>query len=75
MEIKIQERGRYRGNLDLRGTMETMSIGEHWQIPEDAINLRTVRNVVSLATRTTDKVFTSQCPGLTEPFITITRLH
>lgn len=75
MEIKRIERGKYRGRLDLRGSMETMSAGECWNIPEDQVHLQTVRNAVSKATRTTDMVFTSRCPGLTFPFITITRIH
>lgn len=75
MEIKRQERGRYRGRLDLLRTLETMAPGESWQIPSGQIALRTVRNVTSVATRTTDKVFTSQCPGLTQPYITIRRIR
>lgn len=75
MEIKRQERGRYRGRLDLLRTMETMEPGESWQIPAGQIALRTIRNVTSVVTRTTDKVFTSQCPGLTENYITIRRIR
>lgn len=75
MEIKRIERGRYRGHLDLLGTMETMAPGETWQIPAGQIALRTVRNVTSVVTRTTEKVFTSQCPGLTQPYITIRRIR
>ena len=75
MEIKLQERGRFRGNLDLQASMDTMIVGERWRIPEDALNIRTIRNAVSKANRVTDKVFSSQCAGLTDPFITITRIH
>ena len=75
MEIKQHERGRFRGRIDLPRSMETMAIGESWQIPEGLINLRTVRNVCSVLTRTTDKVYTSQCPGLTERYITIRRIR
>lgn len=55
--------------------MATMAIGESWQIPEGAISLRTVRNVCSVLTRTTEKVYTSRCPGLTERYITIRRIR
>lgn len=75
MEVKRQERGRFRGNIDWQGSMETMAINESWTIPESEVALRTVRNAVSRATRNTDKVFTSQCPGLTFPFITIKRIR
>jgi len=75
MEIKRIERGRFRGRLDLLGSMETMEPGESWEIPIGEISLRTARNVTSVATRTTDKVFTSQCPGLTQPYITIRRIR
>lgn len=75
MEIKHHERGPFRGRLDLPRSMATMAIGESWQIPEGAISLRTVRNVCSVLTRTTEKVYTSRCPGLTERYITIRRIR
>lgn len=75
MEIKRIERGRYRGHLDLLRTMETMEPGESWQIPAGQIALRTARNCCSRATNAGGKVFSCQCPGLTENFITIRRIR
>lgn len=75
MEIKRQERGRFRGNIDIMATMDTMQVGETWRVKEGVVALRTIRNCVSTATNRGDKVFTSQCPGLTEPWITIRRIR
>ncbi len=74
MEIKRQERGRRRGNIDFLATLDTMEVGETWQVGDGIVALRTIRNHVSAANTRGDKVFTSQCPGLTEPWTTIKRL-
>ncbi len=75
MEIKRIERGNHRGNIDLLRSLDTMSVGESWRIPEGSLNLRTVRNCCSVATNRGEKVFSCQCPGLTENFIKITRIR
>ena len=75
MEVKIIERGNYKGRIDVPRSLETMSRGESWQISEGDVNLRTVRNHCSRATTSSEKVFSCQCPGLNEPFITIKRIR
>lgn len=74
MEIKHHERGLYRGCIDLRRSMQTMNVGEEWQIPEGTFTLQTVRNACSLLSRESDMLFTSQCPGFTEPYIKVVRI-
>ena len=75
MEVKIIERGNRRGHIDLMRSLETLAIGEVWHIDEKAVNLRTARNCCSRATNANGKVFSCQCPGLTENFITIRRIR
>lgn len=75
MEIKRYERGRYRGRIDWLGSLDTMERGEEYLVPEGDAALQTIRNVVSTASKSSDKVFTSQCAGLTFPFIKITRIR
>ena len=75
MKVQHYERGRFKGQVDLTGSIQTMSVVETWKLDPETTNLRTVRNVCSLASKLTDKVFTAQCPGLTENYIKITRLR
>ena len=74
METKFIERGRYRGNIDIPGSVTTMSTGEIWHINPTLVNLRSVRNACSLLNSNTEMVFSVNCPGYTEPCIKITRI-
>ena len=75
MEIKRHERGRYRGRIDWLRSFDTMERGEEYLIPETDAALQTIRNAVSVASKVSDKVFSSQCAGLTFPFIKVTRIR
>ena len=75
MEIKRHERGRYRGRINWISSLDTMERGEEYLIPENDVALQTIRNAVSVASKTSDKVFTSQCAGLTFPFIKVIRIR
>lgn len=75
MEVKRIERGNYRGRIDMLRSLDTMAPGETWRITEPGVNLRTVRNCCSVATNRGDKVFSCQCPGYTENWITIRRIR
>lgn len=75
MEIKRHERGRYRGRINWISTFDTMERGEEYIIPECDVALQTIRNAVSMASKTSDKVFTSQCAGFTFPFIRVKRIR
>lgn len=75
MEVKRIERGNYKGRIDVLRSLDTLAIGEAWRIPEGHLNLRTVRNCCSVATNRGEKVFSCQCPGLTEKYIKITRIR
>lgn len=75
MEIKRYERGRHRGGIDITGSLGTMIPGETWRISPDQVALQTARNCCSRATNANGKVFSCQCPGLTENFITIRRIR
>lgn len=75
VEIKIIERGNYKGRIDMMRSLDTMAIGEVWRLKDNIVNLRTARNCCSRATNSGDKVFSCQCPGLTEKFITIRRIR
>ena len=75
MEVKRIERGNYKGRIDMMRSLDTMAIGEAWCLKESTVNLRTARNCCSRATNAGGKVFSCQCPGLTENFITIRRIR
>ena len=75
MEVKRIERGNYKGRIDMMRSLDTMAIGETWCLKESTVNLRTARNCCSRATNAGGKVFSCQCPGLTENFITICRIR
>lgn len=75
MEIKRHERGRYRGRINWISTLDTMERGEEYLIPESDVALQTIRNAVSIASKNSDKVFTSQCAGYTFPFIRVIRIR
>lgn len=74
MEVKHIERGRYLGNIDIPGSISTMDVGEIWHINPSCVRIGTVRNACSVANRTSHKFFSVNCPGYTDPCITITRL-
>ena len=74
METKRIENGRYMGNIDVPGSARTMTVGERWSINPQLVNLRSVRNAMSLLNTRTDMLFSVKCPGYTDPCITITRL-
>lgn len=74
METKRIENGRYMGNIDVPGSAKTMTVGERWSINPQLVNLRSVRNAMSLLNTRTDMFFSVSCPGYTDPCITITRL-
>lgn len=74
METKYIENGRYLGNIDVPGSAKTMEVGERWSINPRQVNLRSVRNALSLLNTRTDMLFSVSCPGYTDPCITITRL-
>lgn len=75
METKRIENGRYMGNIDVAGSAQTMVVGERWRINPHLVNLRSVRNAISLLNTRTDKFFSVSCPGYTDPCITITRIR
>lgn len=75
MEIKRHERGRYRGRINWLGSLDTMERGEEYLIPESDVALQTIRNAVSMASKASDKVFTSHCAGYTFPFIRVIRIR
>ena len=75
MEVKIIERGNRKGHIDLMRSLDTLAIGEAWRIDNGTVNLRTARNCCSRATCSTGKVFSCQCPGITETWITIRRIR
>lgn len=75
MDIFHIERGRYLGNIDIPRSLQTMEPGEVWHINPRLVNIRSVRNCCSLATRAGDKVFSASCPGYSCPTITIRRLR
>ena len=75
MEVKRIERGNYKGRIDMMRSLDTMAVGEAWRLKEGSVNLRTARNCCSRATNAGGKVFSCQCPGLTENFITIRRIR
>ena len=75
MNIQYIERGRYSGRIDVPRTLETMSVGESWRINPNLVNMRSIRNCCSNATRNSDKVFAASCPGFSDPFVKITRLR
>jgi len=74
MQTKRIENGRYMGNIDVPGSAKTMAVGERWFINPRQVNLRSVRNAMSLLNTRTDMFFSVNCPGYTDPCITITRL-
>lgn len=74
METKRIENGRYMGNIDVPGSARTMAVGERWFINPRQVNLRSVRNAMSLLNTRTDMFFSVSCPGYTDPCITITRI-
>ena len=73
MEIKIIERGRYKGNFDIPGSVSTMMVGEVWYIAPDRANLRSSRRACSVTGSVLGKTFSVNCPGYSEPYIKITR--
>ena len=73
MEIKIIERGKYKGNIDVPGSVSTMAVGEVWCIASDRANLRSIRRACSITGSALGKTFSVNCPGYTEPYIKITR--
>lgn len=75
MEVKIIERGNYKGRIDMMRSLDTMGVGEAWKLSPRFVNLRTVRNCCSRATNADGKVFSCQCPGVTDHFITIRRIR
>lgn len=75
MEVKIIERGNWKGRIDVMRSLDTMTVGEAWRLDDSSVNLRTIRNCCSRATNANGKVFSCQCPGLTENFITIRRIR
>lgn len=75
MEILHIERGKYMGNIDLPGSLSTMSTGEVWHLNPAVVKMGTVRNVCSRLNTSTEKVFSASCPGYSDPFITITRIR
>lgn len=75
MELKLIQRGRYRGRIDIAGSMDTLAVGESWRMVEQRFSLGTVRNVASAETSSGDKVFRVIAPGLSEPYITIKRIR
>lgn len=75
MELKLIQRGRYRGRIDVAGSMDTLAVGESWKMTEQPFNLGTVRNVAAAETGAGEKVFRVIAPGLAEPFITIKRIR
>lgn len=75
METKFIEHGRYLGNLDVPGTIQTMAVGEVWHINPRLANIKSVRNACSLMNTRTDMSFSVSCPGFTDPCITITRIR
>ena len=75
MEIRLIERGRYRGRIDVAASIDTLAVKETWRMTEQPFNLSTVRNVCSRATCSGPKVYAVSSPGVTEPFIKIKRLR
>ena len=75
MEIKIIERGKYKGNIDVPGSIDTMAVGEVWRIAPERANLGSIRRACSVAGAALGKAFSVNCPGYTEPCITITRIR
>ena len=75
MEIRLIERGRYRGRIDVAASIDTLAVMETWRMTEQPFNLSTVRNVCSRATCSGPKVYVVSSPGVTEPFIKIKRLR
>ena len=74
MEVLHIERGKYQGNIDIPGSLRTMSTGEIWHINPSQVKMNTVRNVCSRLNSSTDMFFTASCPGFSEPCITVRRL-
>lgn len=75
MELKLIQRGRYRGRIDVAGSMDTLAVGESWRMTEQRFSLGTVRNVASAETSAGSKVFRVIAPGIHEPYITIKRIR
>lgn len=75
MEVKHIERGRYLGNIDIPRSIDTMTVGETWHINPAHVRMQTVRNCCSRANRSSDKVFSTSCPGYSDPCITVVRIR
>lgn len=73
MEIKIIERGRYKGRIDVPGSVETLSVGEEWRIAPVLANLASIRRACSIAGHALGRTFSVNCPGYSDPYIKITR--
>ena len=67
------ERGRYMGRISVAKTIRTMEPGEEWHINPDQVNMQTVRNCCSEASKG-PMLFRSSCPGFSDPCITIKRI-
>lgn len=72
MEIKFIERGKYKGNIDVPGTLRTMRVADKWVIEPSVVNIGSIRNVCSKMKKE-GLSFSVHVPGYSEPNITVIR--
>ena len=73
--VILQQRGRFRGNVDVRGTLRSMAIGESKRFDINVVAPRTIYNAVSnFNTDASGRKYTTIGPGINEPYTTVKRL-
>lgn len=72
MEVKFIERGKYKGNIDVPGTLRTMRVADKWAVEPSVVNIRSIRNICSKM-RASGFSFSVHVPSYSEPNITVIR--
>ena len=75
MEVKVHERGPLTGKVNVRYTLDTLAVGESWQIGDGTVKAGYARNICSDLGRLSGKTFSVAFrPKTAGEVVTITRL-